>query len=227
MSSKHSESCGTPPWIAVLSGNPGDGKTAFLQRVRKRLSELGGTVLDENAAGWRIQLGERTYAAVYDASESHEGKSADALVDEALAPLAGSEPPSQAYTASIAVNDGRLLAFFDTHGKTRYPWLWERLSRALFRGGEQADGMILVDLKARALVGATVADRSLFGGILDQFTSPARWAYCEQCSAREDCPIRFNALSFQQAPLRERATSHLLEVSNEARCSEGPTWLRL
>jgi len=200
---------GTPPWIAVLSGNPGDGKTAFLQRVRKRLTELGGTIAKESAAGWRIRLGTRTYAAVYDASESHEGQSADDLMDEALAPLAGSAHPTEEYTVAIAVNDGRLLAFFDANGKTRYPWLWDRLSKAIFRGGEQADGMILVDLKARALVGTVVSDRSLFGGILDQFTAQSRWSKCEQCSAREDCPIRFNALSFQQAPLRERATAAL------------------
>lgn len=200
---------GTPPRLAILSGNPGDGKTAFLQRLRQRLIERGGTPLSESAAGWRIRLDGRMYTSVYDASESHEGMSADTLVDEALTPLSGDQAPELPYTAAIAVNDGRLLAFFDTYGQRKYPWLWSRLSKAIFTGQEAEDGIVLVDLKARALVGTTHRDRSLLGGILGEFTSPKRWSVCDNCSAREDCPIRFNASTFQPSPLGDRAAAAL------------------
>ena len=57
--------------VVVLSGNPGDGKTSFLVNVGAELDRQGAIVLAEDPAGWRRSLGGRTFAAVYDASESH------------------------------------------------------------------------------------------------------------------------------------------------------------
>ena len=57
--------------LVILSGNPGDGKTAFLQRFLVHLSQVGATVEDEDAAGWiAIHVGRRI-AALYDASHSY------------------------------------------------------------------------------------------------------------------------------------------------------------
>ena len=68
--------------LVVLSGNPGDGKTAFLQQARLRLKELGGEKVDDIAAGWTYRLGDRTIRALYDASESDQGRTADELLEE-------------------------------------------------------------------------------------------------------------------------------------------------
>lgn len=195
--------------FVVLSGNPGDGKTAFLQRLRDELLERGASVEQEDAAGWCLQLGERRYAALYDASESHEGEGADALLHSILAPLSGQDPDTSLYTAAIAANDGRLLDFFERCGALRYPWLWEQVRNQLFGDGESDDSVLVVDLKRRSLVGDDINERSLASGILNEFVSRARWEACETCLARLECPIRLNALSFSDTTVGPRVWKQL------------------
>ena len=136
--------------LAILSGNPGDGKTAFLQRFLTRLGERGATVEHEDAAGWTAALGGRRLAALYDASESHGDLTADDLVQRTLSPLGGDRASSDDYTAILAVNDGRLLDFFERRGPGQYPWLWSQIRAQLFQAAEPHE-VVVVDLKARAL----------------------------------------------------------------------------
>jgi hypothetical protein len=134
--------------LVVLSGNPGDGKTAFLQRLKSELVGTGGRVVHDDEAGWRIEHAGGTVAALYDASESHEGRSADDLMEGILAPLAGPDPADRPYTAAIAINDGRLLDFFERTGDATYPWLWDRIRRQLFDAGAPSEGVVVVTSSA-------------------------------------------------------------------------------
>lgn len=177
----------------LLTGNPGDGKTSFLAKVGQELRDRGATTLAENDAGWRLECDGHTYAAVYDASESHEGTSSDSLIQQALAPGDGRDPNQ--HTALIAANDGRLLQFF-----TDFEDLYEDLARrARAQIDEQAAAtpeVTVVDLKQRAL-----ADLN-FGGlatdIVDAFTSDARWQICVGCISRTTCPMLRNAMALQE-----------------------------
>lgn len=202
--------------LVILSGNPGDGKTAFLQRARDELIARGGRPEAESPAGWRFRLGDRTYAAIYDASESHHGRSANTLLNEILNPLAGPEPIDTPYTAAIAVNDGRLYDFFERYGESWYPWLWERI-RAQRDGEIGGDSrVVLVDLKNRSLIRERPDEPAMFSGILEEFVARDHWRVCEQCAARLECPIRLNALAFQDPTvgpiMRRRLHSLLLGV---------------
>ena len=108
--------------VVLLTGNPGDGKTAFLATLRDELAFLRRCDRTrEPAAGWRMRMGDRTFAAVYDASEARDGKSSDELMNEALT---GEEH----HTALIAVNDGRLLSFFSAYSDL-YPDCYSRCRR--------------------------------------------------------------------------------------------------
>lgn len=195
--------------LVLLSGNPGDGKTAFLQRFLVRLRDAGGSVEVEDPAGWAAEHDGRRLVALYDASESHGELSADALVERALAPLAGSDRSDAAYTAVLAVNDGRLLDFFERRGSTDYPWLWGEIRGQLFQSREP-DRVVVVDLKARAL---SAGENSLFGRVLHELVAPHRWSFCEGCVARQECPMRFNALSFGDPHLGQTTSHRLVELS--------------
>ncbi|NLS90940.1 MAG: protein kinase [Planctomycetaceae bacterium] len=202
--------------LVILSGNPGDGKTAFLQRLYDRLRDREAKVEAESAAGWRLRCGESVFAALYDASESHEGRSADDLFHEVLDPLAGRREPKPGYCVGIAVNDGRLRDFFETYGNSHYPWLWERLRPQLADRCGQADGVLLIDMKRRCVVGTRPDAPSLFSGILDRFLEPPRWQICETCKTRQHCPIFANVQSFRDPsltqPTRLRLTQLLMAV---------------
>ena len=67
-------------------------------------------VVEDSKAGWRMRRGGHTFVAVFDASESHDGKSSDELMFGALDPAPGDDPARR--TVLLAINDGRLLQFF-------------------------------------------------------------------------------------------------------------------
>lgn len=190
--------------LILLTGNPGDGKTSFLVQVGDELQDRGAQVIEENAAGWRRSLNGHTFVAVYDASESHEGKSSDDLMREALDPAPGEDPARR--TVLLAVNDGRLLTFFNDHED-----LYEDEAEEVYR---QVDGraprdqtIAVVDLKRRTLAPWSGGRLSLVGRILDTFTDPELWQPCEGCLSRGICPMFRNA-----SQLRGRARGAVDEL---------------
>ncbi|WP_181778842.1 protein kinase domain-containing protein [Pseudonocardia pini] len=192
--------------VVVLSGNPGDGKTSFLVQVGVALDRRGATTRRSDAAGWTKELDGRTFSAVYDASESHGELSSDDLIHAALTPSGG-----YAHTALLAANDGRIAQFLTDFGD-RYQELAEEIDRQ--RAGEPAEGrIVLVDLKRRALATPDRRAAGLGTDVLALFTADERWEDCENCTARDVCPIRDNAERLRTPGARE-AVSELLLTSH-------------
>lgn len=177
--------------VVVLSGNPGDGKTSFLVQVGQALDAAGAHSLQADAAGWRKRIGERTFAAVYDASESHGSLTADDLLRAALDPVDGDNSAQR--TVLLAANDGRVAQFFADH-EDRYPQIIAALDRQRTSEPPPDARIVLVDLKRRALARPPGSCGTGLGvGILDSLTAPGRWTDCMGCIAHEVCPIRRNA----------------------------------
>ena len=196
--------------VVVLSGNPGDGKTSFLVRVGAELDRLGATAVHDDAAGWRKRLDGRTYAAVYDASESHGELSSDALIRQALDP----DDDAGLRTVLLAANDGRIAQFCAEH-RERYPEITAEVDRQV-RGGAPAGPdarVVLVDLKRRALALPDLDGPALGASILASLTSLHRWEICKGCEAREVCPMPANAEQLRSGRAR-RAVSELLLTSH-------------
>src|SRR5207247_3089451 len=82
-----------PPAV-FLSGNPGDGKTAFLERVRGELAARQGVERQSDASGWEWSLDGHVFRSCYDASESRGALTADAQLNERLAGLEGTQRQS-------------------------------------------------------------------------------------------------------------------------------------
>lgn len=211
--------------LVLLSGNPGDGKTAFLQRLETQLRSRGGEVRSEDDAGWSIDVDGARFSGLLDASESHEGQSADDLMQAVLEPLTGSNEPQERYTAIVAVNDGRLWSFFERYGLLKYRWVWEQLRPQLEGSVGARAGVLLVDLKRRSSVGFDADHPSLFNGIYDLFSAPKEWKICNGCKARRECPMFLNASSLSDAsvgPIIRRQLNQLL-LSVHLRKERHPT----
>lgn len=196
--------------VVVLSGNPGDGKTSFLVRVGDELDAAGAETAHADAAGWRKRLGGHTFAAVYDASESHGSLTSDELLRHTLDPGEGEDPARR--TVLLAANDGRILQFF-TDYEDRYPDIAEQMERQRTAEAPPGSRIVLVDLKRRALTLPDHGGQSLGGDVLALFTEPDRWADCSGCVARTACPIRGNAERLRGDGARE-AISELLLTSH-------------
>ncbi|MCW3096144.1 MAG: hypothetical protein JWL77_1762 [Chthonomonadaceae bacterium] len=180
--------------VVLLSGNPGDGKTAFLEMLRDELERRHAKRLHDDDNGWQYILNGQTYAANYDASESHNGKRADELLDEILAPLTGDVPPKIRYTALLAINDGKLRGYF-LQNRERYGWLASHALNLLKNPEAPTDSRVaFVDLKQRTVVGETTdaGQSDLFAQTLEKLLKNDAWQVCDNCLSRAVCSMKFN-----------------------------------
>lgn len=172
--------------LVIITGNPGDGKTTFLNALRGEVEKRGGSTLEENQARWSGILGDLSFTAVMDASESFEGKSSDDVLREALISKGGSSQ----HVTLVAMNDGRLRQFVDDF-EDEVDGL-----RAAWEGSESeaVDPMRvqIVDLKQRALVSNRHEGLGLKA--LDALVSDGLWEArgCGDCAAKGVCPILRN-----------------------------------
>ncbi len=205
------------PKALFLSGNPGDGKTAFLEQVRAALIAQGAETVEADASGWEFRLNGHTFRSCYDASESHEGMSADEQLERRLGGLEGRTEQGVSLTTLVAINDGRLADFF-TRKKATFGWLAQYVlakpdprRSTTINGVEQLfeKPVWVIDLKRRAFVrlpGANGANgtHSLLLATLDKLVDRTQWNICESCSARDVCPLRRNAMALREAASQER-----------------------
>ena len=212
--------------LVVLCGNAGDGKTALLQRLVRRL-DLGahGAHTSERRILRVNRSDGLTVRMNLDGSASWEGRSADNLLSAFLDPFQEGRPRKD-ITHLLAVNDGRLLEWVETQGETP---LTRDLSRFL-EGQDPPPGYHIqfVNLNQRSLVGAVVADNNkkiietkfldklvdkLYGG---QHATET-WKPCQTCSAQERCDI-FQAMrifgpdTLADEAQRSRARQRLFEA---------------
>jgi serine/threonine protein kinase len=179
--------------LVIVTGNAGDGKTAFLEQV-ETLFELNGAQISrlptKNGSTWTWEG--RSYETNYDGSQDEEDRSNDAVLDAFLKPFEGDEMGGLAGSAVrlIAINEGRLLDFL-AHGPRAgaYGGLRRFVNSAL-AGGALPDGALLVNLNLRAVTAGGA--NSLIERQLKQLLQPALWAPCDACSVRASCPILHN-----------------------------------
>ena len=196
--------------LVVLCGNAGDGKTALLQRLAKRLG------LDVQTSATRILEGRLkdglNVQMNLDGSASWQGRSADELLNEFLAPFQDGKPAAD-IVHLLAINDGRLLEWVEKveeqQGETP---LTKDLSDCLEnRAAASGFNIQLVNLNQRSLVGGIAADgKSIEMDFLDRLVdrlyggvrAAEVWAPCQTCSAQERCEV-FRATRFL-APMTSR-----------------------
>ncbi|WP_280153257.1 serine/threonine protein kinase [Piscinibacter sp. XHJ-5] len=202
--------------LVIVTGNAGDGKTAFLQQVEALFSQNGALVTrlpSKNGSSWTWE--DRSYETNYDGSQDEEDRSNDAVLDAFLKPFEGEEMAGLAGPAVrlIAINEGRLLDFL-AHGPraSAYGGL-RRFVNASLAGGSPAEGALLVNLNLRAVTAGGIT--SLVEQQLMQLLQPELWAPCEGCSIRASCPLLHNANTLRDpnsgSAVRERVR-RLFEV---------------
>ena len=192
------------PKVVFLCGNPGDGKTAFLEKVQQELQRLQAKTIKQDPSGWEWEWNGHLYRSCYDASESHEGLNADQQLIEKLRGLEGNNKPVADLTVLIAINDGRLADYFMRH-QDHFGWLAKHLEKA--RDASEVEGLDVwvVDLKKRAFVDLPDAEEgSVFRQVLQLLVSADKWEICEQCAAQAVCPLRNNALALRKPRVVQR-----------------------
>ncbi len=182
--------------LVLISGNAGDGKTAFLQRLEREVEARGGSIDRGLPNGSALSLGGRRYLINYDGSQDEGNKDNNQVLLDFLAPFKGGDTgawrPQE--TRLIAINEGRLVDFLATFERD-FPALTALVRRA-FSTGEAESGVAVVNLNLRSVV-AEVEGGSILERTLRTIVQPAHWSACEDCDLKHSCYALHNARSFQ------------------------------
>ena len=192
------------PKVVFLCGNPGDGKTAFLEKVQQHLLEQYATVIQQDASGWEWEWDGHLYRSCYDASESHQGLSADQQLTERLQGLEGNNKSTANLTVLIAINDGRLADYF-IRQHDRFRWLSRQIVQARDANDVEELDVWVIDLKKRSFVNLPDSgEHSIFRQVLQRLVAAEKWKICEECAAKVICPLRNNALELRKPRVIQR-----------------------
>lgn len=192
--------------LVLITGNAGDGKTAFLQRLEKVLEQRGGTVDRSLPNGSKLELNGRHYLINYDGSQDEGSKENNRVLLDFLAPFEGKHttrwtPPE---TRLIAINEGRLVDFLAAH-ENEFPAL-AALVRRCFASGTPEAGVAVVNLNLRSIVAQTEGG-SILERTIHKIVAQENWRACENCDLQDRCYALHNARSFQD----EIAGPHIID----------------
>jgi serine/threonine protein kinase len=179
--------------LVIVTGNAGDGKTAFLQQVEALFGKNGAVVEPlptQNGSRWTHEG--LHYETNYDGSQDEGDRENDAVLESFFEPFAGDALGGLdgSKVRLIAVNEGRLLDFLANRAYAqRFAGLRRFVLRAL-DGQTNEPRALLVNLNLRAVT-ANGAD-SVVERQLKAMLRPELWAPCEGCAHRTRCPLKHN-----------------------------------
>lgn len=204
--------------LVVISGNAGDGKTAFIQQVEKTARKAGAMphpVANGNGSSFEIK-GHR-FLSNYDGSQDEGDKVNDAVLTDFFKPYEDStisQWPDDA-TRLIAINEGRLIDFLEQHGQ-RFTQLKALISSG-FKTGKPEAGIAVVNLNLRSVVAPMhLSDgtelKSILERLLKQMVNPRFWHPCAECDLADKCYAYHNVRTFQDGISGQQVIERLLKV---------------
>lgn len=205
--------------LVIVTGNAGDGKTAFIQKLEEEVERASDTTYFERLPsnnGTRFFHKGIQYLTNYDGSQDEGHTANDKVLEDFFGPFAGPRPlasPSRVHL--IAINEGRLVDFLQSH-QGDYPYLHKQV-RDFFERERLPDSEILiVNLNLRAVVADGDDHSSIFDRLVDRLTSPSLWERCEECGIADRCYAKFNADSLNDpnhGPQIRRRLKALFEIT--------------
>ena len=203
--------------LVVISGNAGDGKTAFLQKLETRAQDEGAVMDRSVSNGCRFEFRGRTYQSNYDGSQDEGEQTSDAVLRAFLEPFAGDDagvwPNEQ--VRLIAINEGRLVDFLST-AEARFPLLSKLVSDGMV-SGEPLHGVSVINLNLRSVVTDPLGyegdpkggDESILARLVRRMTHGRFWEPCQRCDLRDKCYAFHNARTFQDETAGPKVTERL------------------
>lgn len=194
--------------LVLISGNAGDGKTAFLQKLERAAKDDQATVTP-SLNGARFELRGRTFISNYDGSQDEGDQKNEDVLRTFLAPFKGKDSSgwaSSKETRLIAINEGRLVDFLEAN-RAEYEALAALVKEGL-RTGEPAEGVAVVNLNLRSVVvDAPGFDKSILERLVIRMTDEKFWEPCRTCDLKDKCYAFHNAQTMQD----ETAGKHVVE----------------
>ena len=195
--------------LLIITGNAGDGKTAFIRQVEQCSDEI--EYFDDTHNGARILLNGIVYQTNYDGSQDEKNmKNSDVLTDF-FKPFEGLyDNFNQASEGRIiAINEGRLMDFLE--GSPEHKFLYDAIDEYFYKGGiaKLPDGVMIINLNLRSVTAKDNNGNSLLRKQIKALTSPHLWSKCRTCPLASKCFINFNVSSFNDSAVGNEIITRL------------------
>ncbi|MEU8621761.1 protein kinase [Streptomyces sp. NPDC048623] len=195
--------------LVLITGNAGDGKTAFLQHLADEARRRGARFGAARANGDDFTLDGHSFHTNHDGSQDEGDTDNDTVLDAFLAPYQGAtaEAWPDDVTRLVAVNEGRLVDFVTRH-QDRYPLLADTVREGLTTG-RAAHGVAVVNLNARDVLADPDGTGSIMHRMVAVLTDERRWQACGSCVLAPRCYALHNARSFSHPTAGSQVTDRL------------------
>lgn len=185
--------------LVLITGNAGDGKTAFLQQLESQVEAQGTSVhLNPQGNGSWFEINGHKYLTNYDGSQDEGNKDNDAVLEEFFSVYQGNDSNAWPHheTRLIAINEGRLVDFLSQHSEG-FSALKAVVEQSLKDGSVQND-VAVVNLNMRDVLASTQSQpESIFERIIGKMTSAKVWQGCDYCALKDKCYVKHNIATFQ------------------------------
>lgn len=207
--------------LVVLTGNAGDGKTAFIQKVENLARERAAHFHKQTDNGCSFSLNGIAYETLYDGSQDFRGKNNQDVLTEFFKPLEGDKETKAAFTKIIAINEGKLRDFILFNNK--YKWLGKHVHHYLEKNEYKLpESLVFINLNLRTVINDHDSN-SIVDLLLDKFLDKGEnpqgiWSHCSQenCAYSDRCYIKYNIDTFnnrEKGPeIKKRLKKILLAV---------------
>lgn len=178
--------------LVLITGNAGDGKTAFLEELVRKAVKSGATPGEPRSNGADVSLPGGTWLRTnHDGSQDEGDLANDGVLLEFFSPFADDAGAEPSDIRLIAINEGRLVDFLTTHAR-RFAKLDQVVKDGL-KGLQISGGIAVVNLNRRSITADDGLNGSIFDRILTQLTDERLWESCAGCELIDSCYARHNA----------------------------------
>lgn len=187
--------------LVVLTGNAGDGKTAFIQLIEESAKKNGASFKSKTDNGCEFTFNGFEFETLYDGSQDFDGKSNDLLLKEFFKAFEGEQEPKANIVKIIAINEGKLRDFILF--KKEYKWLGKHTHHYLEKENYTLpNSLAFINLNNRAIVEINNPNSifdELLSIILDEDETKKTWEPCQEqnCAYANSCYIKYNVDSLR------------------------------
>ena len=193
--------------LIIITGNAGDGKTAFIHRIENQGSDK---IAYESNNGSSFFLNGVRFESNYDGSQDEDDKANDDVLAEFLAPFCNLTDYTKANEGRvIAINEGRLVDFLSTRPELKK--LQDNIEEYFYKEGhvELLPGLMVINLNLRSVTAKDGKTPSLLAQQVKKLTRPELWTKCEGCPIADRCYIKYNVDTFQDSSAGDEVISRL------------------
>jgi serine/threonine protein kinase len=182
--------------LVIVTGNAGDGKTAFIQQTEGLAKQKGAMIVEAGPNGSRLSYADQMIHTLYDGSQDEEDRTSDEVLREFFAPFApGVVLDGESRIA--AINEGRLRDFILSYRES-FPVLLlvlEQLDQPDSYHDDADGAVVVINLNHRSVTAG--GDDSIFARQLRLIANGPFWGPCQTCDYRTRCPIKHNVDTFK------------------------------